>query len=197
MLTGPPGFLSVTSNQILRISPLSTIDQKLVQNLQTHPTLGLLTLDLAARCRLRVNGYVQELSDQGMQVRAQQVFFNCPKYIQTRYLISDPSDRPTPASEEDTPQLSLAQQDWIAHADTFFIATAHPEKGAYISHQGGSPGVLQVVNANQLLFPDYKGNNMFQSFGNIAVNNNVGSLILDFDQGHTLHLTGKANPSTS
>ena len=192
LITGPPGFLTVTSDQTLNVNPISTIDSQLIQNLHTNPTMGLLTLDLAARRRLRVNGYAQQVSEQGIQLQAQQVFFNCPKYIQTRYLVSDPSDRPLSTPAASASNLSSDQQDWIAHTDTFFIATAHPQQGADISHRGGLPGVLQVVNANQLLFPDFKGNNMFQSFGNIAVNPQVGLLILDFDQGHTLQLTGKA-----
>ena len=192
LLTGPPGFLTVTSPQTLNVHPISTIDAQLIQNLRTHPTIGLLTLDFAARRRLRVNGCVQHVTEQGLQLQAQEVFFNCPKYLQTRYLRSAPSDRQNPTPAELASHLSFEQQDWIDHTDTFFIATAHPEQGADISHRGGLPGVLQVVNANQLLFPDYKGNNMFQSFGNIAVNPHVGLLILDFDQGHTLQLTGKA-----
>lgn len=192
LLTGPPSFLTITCPQTLTVNPISTIDSQLIQNLQTHPTLGLLTLDLAARRRLRVNGDARNVTEQGIQLQVQQVFFNCPKYLQTRYLLSDPSDQPTPTPAESASHLSSDQQNWIAHTDTFFIATAHPKKGADISHRGGFPGVLQVVNNHQLLFPDYKGNNMFQSFGNIAVNSQVGLLILDFDQGHTLQLTGKA-----
>lgn len=192
LITGPPGFLTVASSQTLNLNPISTIDSQLIQNLHTYPTMGLLTLDLAARRRLRVNGYSKKVTAQAIQLQVQQVFFNCPKYLQTRYLISDTRIRPTPAPANSASHLSPAQQDWIAHTDTFFIATAHPEKGADISHRGGFPGVLQVVNPSQLLFPDYKGNNMFQSFGNIAVNPQVGMLIIDFDHGHTLQLTGQA-----
>ncbi|KAI9135331.1 pyridoxamine 5'-phosphate oxidase family protein [Acaryochloris sp. CCMEE 5410] len=192
LITGPPGFLTVTGPQTLNVNPISTIDSQLLQNLHTNSAIGLLTLDLSARRRLRVNGYAENVTEQGMQLQVQQVFFNCPKYLQTRYLISSDHARTTPTPAESASHLSSAQQDWIAHADTFFIATAHPKKGADISHRGGFPGVLQVVNPHQLLFPDYKGNNMFQSFGNIAVNPQVGLLIIDFDHGHTLQLTGKA-----
>jgi predicted pyridoxine 5'-phosphate oxidase superfamily flavin-nucleotide-binding protein len=72
------------------------------------------------------------------------------------------------------------------------IATAHPAQGADAFHRGGIPGFIQVLNAQTLRFPDYSGNNMFQTLGNLAVNANAGLLFVDFEQGHTLQLTGTA-----
>ncbi|MCI0607402.1 pyridoxamine 5'-phosphate oxidase family protein, partial [bacterium] len=48
------------------------------------------------------------------------------------------------------------------------------------------------VNSNRILFPDYSGNKMFNTLGNITVNPNAGLLFLDFKNGNTLQLTGKA-----
>ncbi|MCI0605928.1 pyridoxamine 5'-phosphate oxidase family protein, partial [bacterium] len=48
------------------------------------------------------------------------------------------------------------------------------------------------VNSNRILFPDYSGNKMFNTLGNITVNPNAGLLFLDFEKGNTLQLTGKA-----
>lgn len=88
--------------------------------------------------------------------------------------------------------MNQTNQLWITQADTFFIASFHPESGADASHRGGFPGFVQVVNSNKLVFPDYSGNNMFQTFGNLIVNPNAGLLFIDFEQGHTLQLIGKA-----
>jgi hypothetical protein len=44
----------------------------------------------------------------------------------------------------------------------------------------------------RLRFPDYAGNNMFQTLGNIAMDPRVGLLFVDFDTGTTLQLTGRA-----
>jgi hypothetical protein len=51
---------------------------------------------------------------------------------------------------------------------------------------------VQVVSDNQLVFPDYAGNNMFQTFGNLRLNSQAGLLLVDFLTGSTLQLVGKA-----
>ncbi|NEO48940.1 MAG: pyridoxamine 5-phosphate oxidase, partial [Moorea sp. SIO4A3] len=68
----------------------------------------------------------------------------------------------------------------------------NPETGADASHRGGYPGFIQVISDNQLVFPDYAGNNMFQTLGNLTVNPHAGLLFIDFERGNTLQLTGIA-----
>jgi len=89
-------------------------------------------------------------------------------------------------------QLSPSQQEAIARSDTFFLATAHPVAGADASHRGGMPGFVRVLGPTQLVWPDYSGNSMFQSLGNLAVNPRAGILFMDFAAGSTLQLTGEA-----
>jgi predicted pyridoxine 5'-phosphate oxidase superfamily flavin-nucleotide-binding protein len=84
------------------------------------------------------------------------------------------------------------QRRLILNADTFFIASAYPEGGADASHRGGNPGFVWFLNGNTLEFPDYSGNTMFNTLGNIAVNPSAGLLFLDFEGGGTLQLTGEA-----
>ena len=85
-----------------------------------------------------------------------------------------------------------AQERWIQQADTFLIASAHPEGGADSSHRGGNPGFVRVSESSELTWPDYVGNNMFNTLGNIAANPLTGLLFLDFTSGSTLQLTGQA-----
>jgi hypothetical protein len=81
----------------------------------------------------------------------------------------------------------------VRRADTFFIASAHPKRGADASHRGGRPGFAEVAdNGRRLAFPDYSGNRMFQTLGNLAVNPRTGLLFLDWETGNTLQLTGRA-----
>jgi hypothetical protein len=49
-----------------------------------------------------------------------------------------------------------------------------------------------VLNSHQLVWPDYSGNTMFQTLGNIVVNPQAGLLFIDFKSGRTLQLTGRA-----
>lgn len=68
-----------------------------------------------------------------------------------------------------------------------------PGGGADASHRGGNPGFVRVPDGATLEWPDYSGNSMFNTLGNITINPNAGLLFLDFEQGHTLQRTGQAD----
>lgn len=191
LLTGNPGFVEVLNTQTIQINATPIQTDPLHQNLQTNNNIGLLVIDLANRRRLRLNGKA-EVNQEHIKVEIQQVFFNCPKYIQTRHIEKTVIDSLEQSETFIRDALSETNQLWINQADTFFIASYHPESGADASHRGGLPGFVQLVNSNKLVFPDYSGNNMFQTFGNLIVNPHAGLLFIDFAQGHTLQLTGKA-----
>lgn len=61
----------------------------------------------------------------------------------------------------------------------FFLATADAEGRPDCSFKGGLPGFVRIVGSSELAFPDYDGNGMFKSLGNILVNPNVGMLFID------------------
>ncbi|UKP01055.1 pyridoxamine 5'-phosphate oxidase family protein [Nostoc sp. UHCC 0870] len=191
LLTGKPGFVEVFNTQTIQINTIPIQTDPLHQNLHDNNDIGLLVIDLANRRRLRLNGKA-EVNQKHIKVEIQQVFFNCPKYIQVRHIEKAVIDAIEQPEAFTTDSLSDTNQLWITQADTFFIASYHPESGADASHRGGFPGFIQVVNSNQLVFPDYSGNNMFQTFGNLNVNPKAGLLFIDFEKGHTLQITGKA-----
>ena len=76
-------------------------------------------------------------------------------------------------------------------ADTFFVASAHPQFGIDASHRGGPQGFVNVLNEHTLRIPDYVGNSMFNTLGNFAANPKAGLLFLDFERGRTLQLIGR------
>ncbi|AFY89513.1 MULTISPECIES: pyridoxamine 5'-phosphate oxidase family protein [Chroococcidiopsis] len=193
LLTGKPGFVQVVAEQLVQVQTTANSSDPLLKNLSIHDDIGILVIDLATRRRLRINGKAELKQNGRIDVQTQQVYFNCPKYIQTRDLVAE-SDRQTAIPEVYSyTALTPAQQQWITQADTFFIASFHPQSGADASHRGGYPGFVQVLNATELVFPDYTGNNMFNTLGNIAQYAQIGLLFLDFVYGHTLQLTGTAN----
>jgi predicted pyridoxine 5'-phosphate oxidase superfamily flavin-nucleotide-binding protein len=77
----------------------------------------------------------------------------------------------------------------------FFIATADAEARPDCSHKGGMPGFVRVSAPDELVFPDYDGNGMFKSLGNIAVNPYVGLLFIDFEKPRRLRVNGTATIS--
>jgi len=79
----------------------------------------------------------------------------------------------------------------------FFLATADPEGRPDCSYKGGLPGFVQVVDEHTLAFPDYDGNGMFRSLGNMVVNPYVGLLFLDFEHPSRLRVNGTATLHTA
>ena len=193
LVAGLPGFIAALDEETIHVGAAPTAGDPLHDNLLVNSDIGLLIMEFAKRRRMRVNGRAQLQQDGSFYVHTQQVYANCPKYIQARrYEISPVPDRSkTGVYRSDS--LTMNQQQMITKSDTFFIASAHPEGGADASHRGGNPGFVTVVEPNTLIWPDYLGNKMFNTLGNIAANPEAGLLFVDFDTGSTLQLTGEAH----
>jgi predicted pyridoxine 5'-phosphate oxidase superfamily flavin-nucleotide-binding protein len=91
-----------------------------------------------------------------------------------------------------TSRLDARQRAWIGNADTLFIASFHPEGGADASHRGGFPGFVSVLGDDRLAFPDFPGNAMFNTLGNLTEYPRAGLLFVDFETGDVLQLSGRA-----
>ena len=161
------------------------------ENLTHDPRIGILVIDLRSRARLRINGRVRFAEEHQLHVDVEQAYPNCPQYIQRR------NYRPTPTGQIEPDAvtgsgLNDEQQAWITDTDTMFVASEHPAGGVDASHRGGNSGFIQVLASNRLRIPDYAGNGMFNTLGNLAVNPHAGLAIPDFERGRTLQLTGHA-----
>ena len=86
----------------------------------------------------------------------------------------------------------------VRAADTMFIATT-ASAGTDVSHRGGSPSFIQITGPATVRFADYPGNSMFDTLGNLHLDQRAGLLIPDFGTGDLLHLSGSASvdPTTS
>jgi predicted pyridoxine 5'-phosphate oxidase superfamily flavin-nucleotide-binding protein len=80
----------------------------------------------------------------------------------------------------------------VERARMFFLATANAQGEPECSHKGGLPGFVRVVDDRTLAFPDYNGNGMYRSLGNVLVNPKVGMLFIDFEHPHRLRINGEA-----
>jgi uncharacterized protein len=160
----------------------------LVDRTAGDPRVGLLFIELATRRRYRVNGEVIDASDDSMVVRVVEAYRNCPKYIQRRRLRV--ADGAAPHHERRRgANLGEGEQRFITSADTFFVASANRGGQLDASHRGGRPGFVRV-DEERLRIPDYAGNGMFNTLGNLAVNPAAGLLFVDFATGATLQLAG-------
>ena len=81
---------------------------------------------------------------------------------------------------------------FIEARDMFFLATADAEGRPTCSYKGGDPGFVRVLDAHTLAFPNYDGNGMYLSTGNVLANHAVGLLFIDLERGHRMRLEGDA-----
>lgn len=150
--------------------------------------------------RFRLNGKIGHLREGAFEIRVRQAFPNCPQYIQARDTgvgegIAAVGEKKAVRRGE---TLTRGEAAMIAGADTFFIASQfseggdHWSRGVDVSHRGGKPGFVIVAHESLLLFPDYAGNCLFATLGNILADPKCGLLFIDFDTGDTLQLTGEA-----
>ena len=84
---------------------------------------------------------------------------------------------------------------FIEAADMFFLATVDENGQPSCSYKGGAPGFVRVVDPRTLAFPNYDGNGMFLSMGNIAQSRKVGMLFIDFERPRRMRLSGEARIS--
>ena len=81
---------------------------------------------------------------------------------------------------------------FIESRDLFFLATADAQGRPNVSYKGGDPGFVQVLDDVTLAFPNYNGNGMYLSMGNLVENPHVGMLFIDFEKRHRLRVNGSA-----
>jgi predicted pyridoxine 5'-phosphate oxidase superfamily flavin-nucleotide-binding protein len=89
--------------------------------------------------------------------------------------------------------ISPNDRAFIEARDMFFLATADDDGRPNCSYKGGDPGFVRVVDEHTLAFPNYDGNGMYLSMGNVLKNPHVGLLFIDFERGHRVRLNGDAS----
>jgi uncharacterized protein len=186
------GFISMPDERSIRIGALPPAGDPARDNLARESHAALLAIDLVSPRRLRGNG-IGVIKDGAIEIKTEQVYGNCRRYIQERIFAGWRESSPAQDGEiRRGSELSESEREQITNADTFFIASDHPEQGADISHKGGDPGFVRVVDSRHIAYPDFNGNSMFNTLGNLTINPRAGLLFIDFGSGRTLQLRGTA-----
>ena len=89
--------------------------------------------------------------------------------------------------------IDAGDKAFIESLDMFFLATADDQGRPNCSYKGGEPGFVRVLDEHTVAFPNYDGNGMYLSTGNVLVNPNVGMLFISFERGRRLRLNGLAS----
>jgi predicted pyridoxine 5'-phosphate oxidase superfamily flavin-nucleotide-binding protein len=185
-IAGPTGFVDSPTPQRLTIDAARDPNDPVLGAIRPGTAIGVLGLEPHTRRRNRANGVVAAVDPESIVIDVRESFGNCPKYIQARRAtyyasrIRPPSLRRLAGLDDDARAV-------IRGADTFFLATAHPEVGVDVSHRGGKPGFVHV-DGDTLTVPDYSGNFFFNTIGNLMVDPRAGLLFIDVDRGDLWHL---------
>ncbi len=198
IVTGPLGFASSPDPKTLVIQTGDCAGRPAFAALDVGQAVGVVGLDLSNRRRNRMHGKITALDDVSVTITVVQSYGNCPKYISLREI----SERELPIERgvvETGETLNADDSALIEAADTFLIASYvqdgsdAPYEGVDVNHRGGQPGFVSVDSPSQITIPDYRGNNLFNTFGNLLLNPDAGLLFIDFETGDQLHLHGKAS----
>lgn len=169
-----------------------------------------LSIDLATRDRVKLSGrllagrIVSAEEEEGAEAQVDPVarvqmamlveesLGNCPKYLNKKAIRPHP---PSPRLISDTLPLPPEALDLLAKADLFFLSSTNGD-AMDTNHRGGPPGFVRVVSNNHedgvtLCYPEYSGNRLYQTLGNLHVQPLVGVVVPDFATGDALHLTGE------
>jgi uncharacterized protein len=207
-LFGKAGDITAASETDITISPDCIPVNDPLHDVSPGTPLSLIAIDLSRRIRHRINGVAGDSplpsAEEGgasgrrrlvLPFQVEEYTPNCPKYINRRELVPSPSHQPAinqQAIRQHRHELSDADQVLLHEADTLWIGTYAPGVGADCNHRGGKPGFIRVVDPSTIEWPEYRGNGMFYTSGNLAVHASAGVTIVDFATGTVLQMTGRA-----
>lgn len=115
---------------------------------------------------------------------------NCPKYLNKKKVLGS---IPQPELISDSISLHESAVSLISKADLFFLTSSNNGVSLSTNHRGGSSGFVRVFvdddSATYLLWPEYSGNRMYQSLGNLKLTPKAGLVFPNFDTGDVLYVT--------
>ena len=88
--------------------------------------------------------------------------------------------------------LNSLMQTFVSKQEMMFVGTADKHGEADTSFRAGLPGFVRVLDEKTLAYPEYRGNGVLSSLGNISENPHVGLLFVDFTEQIGLHVNGRA-----
>ena len=220
LLTSPTGQADLVSSpepDTLQLDSALNVHDALFGALQADTDLGILGIEFATKRRNRVNGRITQAipmndnhDDRSTRLtfKVGQSFGNCPQYIKPRQWwtvtgTENESDHciasePIRNSQSRPRELSPEQMEQVSQAETIFVASGYRGEGDDVrfgndaSHRGGPAGFVMVQDPQTLLLPEFAGNNIFNTLGNLQKDARMGITIPFFETGSLLQLSGTA-----
>lgn len=101
------------------------------------------------------------------------------------------------AREPDRASLSDEMQDRLRRANSIIIGTASRDGWPHLQHRGGPPGFIKVLSPTELAFADFSGNRQYITVGNLAENDRMFLLLMDFAARTRLKIWGRGGARRS
>ena len=169
--------------------------------------MGGLTIDLDRRKRVKLAGKMvagavaipeadQDDAQAQMQLvtHIQQSLGNCPKYINRKDIKPAPVKGKVISESAKLPAEAISV---IMGSDLFFVSTTQANKDMDTNHRGGPAGFVRAtkdeIGASVIVWPEYSGNRLYQTLGNLEVTPLAGLVFPDFDTGDVLYVTGRTD----
>lgn len=116
---------------------------------------------------------------------------NCPKYLNKKEIIIA---LPKPVLISNSLPLPEVALNLLSRADVFFISSSHHGSSMGTNYRGGPPGFVRVLvnddSGTTLVFPEYSGNRLYQTLGNLQMTPKAGLVFPDFETQDVLYVTG-------
>jgi hypothetical protein len=117
------------------------------------------------------------------------IYHDGNRQLQARFDTSRLADRVKDIVKD---SIDVHGKAFIEQRDMFFLATVDEQGRANCSYKGGEPGFVRVLDEHTIAFPNYDGNGMYLSMGNVMKTRQVGMLFIDFEDQWRMRLNGEA-----
>jgi len=163
--------------------------------------VGGLAIDLENRMRVKLYGRMvagalsateEGIGEVQLVVKIEQSLGNCPKYLNKKHIVPHVPQPKLITTKFPLPQAGV---DVIEKADLFFISSSNNAADMDTNHRGGPQGFVRILSNDEngltIVYPEYSGNRLYQTLGNLKETPQAGLVFPDFDTGDVLYVTGK------
>ena len=188
VLSGEPPLVEVVGESELRLR----FPPGLASLSPTPVACGGLAISLGLARRARINGMLVP-NGGASELAAAETFTLCRKYMAPSLALEERPHVGPVACEPlalDDPWLAGL----LARAETSFLASVSPDGGPDVAHRGGPPGFLELdAAARRLTWPEYVGDGVFKSAGNVRATGTITLLVPDHDSGDGVEVVGRGD----
>lgn len=190
VLSGPAPLVSVAGQSALRLGFPDTGPSP------APGRVGGLAINFSLSRRARINGELRDCG-RGLELHADETFTLCRKYLAPSLSLGSQAHA-GPVSREAIALGDPYITRLLAGAETSFLASAAPGGAPDVAHRGGPPGFIELDAASRSLsWPEFVGDGVFKSAGNVRATGKMTMLVLDAESGDGIEFIGSGTYTNS